>query len=222
MHHRVGHHPDQPVPAGQSVIRRRRGSIATRAPTAGSPIPRRARRTARIRPGGSRRSWRARAAGPPRRRPQAVEILVVVLTRRGLVGLPDEQQPDHVEAEIAEVVQVGVVPAGREGRDLGVAGQIDAAEDHHPPAIVHEVSAADPEPVRVGGRRYRRRQGDAGRHGRVPNGWRRGPAGPLAHGRYAGPRRRRDRPLGRDTVRRADTDDFYCNPDADGGIVRIG
>ena len=71
---------------------------------------------------------RSRAASTTAR--MSLSIAVVVHAGRRLVGFPEEEQADHVEAQVAQQVEVGGAGARRERGDLGIAGEIHAAEDH--------------------------------------------------------------------------------------------
>src|SRR5262249_26459073 len=101
---RIGPQPDQPIPAAQAVVRRVGRATRRECP------PREARsRTPRGVPG-EPILVKVDDRGDPalaRRhdgRLQAAEIPVVVVPRRRFAGLPDEQQSDHVEAEVPEPI----------------------------------------------------------------------------------------------------------------------
>ncbi len=169
VHHRVGDHPDRPVLTARPVVGRAGAPSRRDGPPreAGAHPPRGVPREAVLVDVDDRRQ-----SPVPRRRddrPHLLRIDLVVLARRRLVSLPDEEQPEDVEAQVPEMVQVVVAPARGERRDLGIPGEVHAAEDHHPPALIDEMAVLDAKSM-LGSRPGGTRQGhwDAGRHGRLP------------------------------------------------------
>ena len=67
------------------------------------------------------------------------EVGIVVDPGNRLVGFPDEEHPDDVEAQLGHAVEVGRAGAGKERGHLGIARQVHPAEDHHPALSVHEM-----------------------------------------------------------------------------------
>ena len=70
---------------------------------------------------------------------------LLVLSGSGLVGLPGEKQPQRGEPPTGQRVQESLFVDGDERGYLGVAGQVDPAQDHHPPEGIDEPPALDPE-----------------------------------------------------------------------------
>src|SRR5262249_40855791 len=76
---------------------------------------------------------------------QLLHITVVVHPGRRLISLPEEQQADYVEAQGAEKVEVAGAGARRKRRQLGIARDIHAAEDHHATLRIDKMAPGYPE-----------------------------------------------------------------------------